>query len=329
MSMHLLEKLKTVFVAEETTPGTAEPDTALEAMMVHNFQYAPEFEQIEQNIQMGILGIPNYFKGVRRPIFTFNTYVRGSGNLAASAAPQESPFYKAAGMLETIDTGTSGTYTFTSDKSNWSWLTMQFFYGDSGTDDYCITATGVLLTGILRVEPGQPVVIEWRAEGIFGSIDTADRWYEVTGAHAINRTTLTSPTPPVAMNGSCIQIDSQDMVSNRFEIDFANEISARRNIGCPVHGHEIPYITGRMPRGTLQCEIPNPDTEFDMEGAISGDDTHELALHVGNVAGNQFTIAADVQFLNLSESPTDNMSGWSVEFGLVGVNDDEFSLIFT
>lgn len=329
MSMHLLEKLKTVFVAEETTPGTPEPATALEAMNVHNFVYAPEFEQIEQNIQMGILGIPAYFKGVRRPIFTFNTYVRGAGDISPAAPPQEAPLYKAAGMQENISTGTNVTYTFTSDKAAWKWLTMQFFYGDAGVADYAITATGVILTGVMRVASGEPVVIEWRAEGIFASIDTVDRWYEVAGAPSINRTTLTTPTPPVAIGGSCIQIDSQDMVSNSFELDFGNELSARRNIGCPAHGHEIPYITGRMPRGTLQCEIPNPDTEFDMEGAIVSQDTHELALHVGSVVGNQFTIAADVQFLNLSESPTDNMSGWRVEFGLTGVNDDEFSLIFT
>ena len=121
----MLEKLKTLFVAEETIPGTCE-ESGLAAIGVFNQVYSPEFENEVKNLNLGILGKPHYFQNCRRPIMTFSTYIRGSG-VTVDTPPQEAPFYKAAGLEETITSGVSVGYSPTSDKSLWEWLTVHFW----------------------------------------------------------------------------------------------------------------------------------------------------------------------------------------------------------
>ena len=327
MSLILLEKLKTLFVGVETIPGTCE-ETGLTAIGVFDMVYNPEFESIKQNLSLGILGVPRYFKNCRRPLFTFKSYIRGSG-ISVSTPPQEGPLYQAAGLVETISTGVSVSYTFSSIKTDWNWLSLNFFYGDAGVNDYAIYACGCLLTGVMRWEPCQPGIIEWRAEGIFREITTKKDFYEKTGAPSFVKADIVNPIPPVCQDGSCIQIDSTNFVSNSLEIDLGNVINPRPVLGCKRHGHEIPYFSDREPKGTLQMEIPDPDLEFDMQGAIIDDTVHTLSYTCGATATNKYAVAGEVQALNITESPNDGISGWSGEFGLVDEADQEFSLIFT
>lgn len=324
--MILLEKLKTLFIAEETTPGTCE-ESGLTAIGVHDLRYEPEFASTLQNMSLGILGSSRYFKNCRRPLFTFKSYIRGSG-VAVDQPPQEAPLYKAAGMLEEITSGVSVGYTFTSIKTNWEWLTMHFFYGDSGANDYLVKACGCLLTGVMRWEPCQPGIITWRAEGIFAGATKCD-FYDVIGAYAFNKTTIDEPAPPVCQDGTCLRKDSVDLVANMLEIDMGNKINPRPVLGCKIHGHNEPYFSDRVPVGSMTIEIPNPDTEADIQCPIVDDSYHTLSYSCGSVAGNQYTVAGEAQLLNLSESPNDMISGWTVNFGLVDENDQEFSLIFT
>lgn len=327
MSLILLEKLKTLFVAEETVPGTCE-ETGLTAVGVFDLQYTPEFETTAQNLTLGTLGVPRYFKNCRRPLFTFKTHIRGSGT-GVDDPPQEAPLYKAAGMVENITPATSVAYTFSSLKSDWEWLTVHFYYGDSGVNDYIIMACGCLLTGVMRWEPCQPGVIDWRCEGVFREILTAKDFYGKTTAQSFNPATIATPAAPTCQNGSCIQIDSVDLVSNMFELDMGNIINPRPVLGCKRHGHEIPYFSDRQPRGTIQCEIPDPDNEFDMQAAIIDDTIHTIAFTCGTTATNRYSVAGEAQFLNITENPNDGITGWNCEFGLVDEADQEFSLIFT
>jgi len=259
----MLEKLKTLFVAEETIPGECE-ESGLTAVGVFNQVYTPEFENEVKNMNLGILGKSYYFPNCRRPIMTFSTYIRGSG-IAADTPPQEAPFYKAAGLEEIIDTGVSVAYSPTSDKSLWEWLTVHFWYSDAG-NDYVVKACGCVLTGVLRFEPCKPGIIDWRLEGIFREITTLKDFYADGGVPGFNKTTIDNPQPPQCLGGALTIESFTPSCSNMFEIDLGNEITPRLCFG-PKHGHAIPYISDRNTTGTLQIEIPNV-ADFDVQGAI-------------------------------------------------------------
>ena len=324
----MLEKLKKVLFAIETLPGTCE-ESGLEVMGVFNAVYAPEFESTIHLLTLGNLSVPRYFPNCRRPILTFSTYIRGSGT-AVDDPPVERPLYLAAGMEETINTGVSVAYTFTSDKTLWEWLTCNFWYVDGG-NDYVVRMCGCVLTGVMRFEPCQPGIIDWRLEGIFREIAPISNKHDFYGegaSPAIVAATVDEPQPPTCMDG-CITIGSYTgMVNNLFDFDIGNTINTRPTF-CKEHGHEIPYISERISVGNIQTEILLPVTEFDIQGAIVDGDVNTISLAVGSVAGNQYTISVEAQLLNLTESPNTGISGWNVAYGAVDIQDADFSLIFT
>lgn len=322
----MLEKLKKMLFAIETVPGTCE-ESGLSVLGVFNAVYAPEFESTVHLLTLGNLSNPRYFPNCRRPIMTFSTYIRGSGT-AVDDPPVERLLYLAAGMQETINTGSSVAYTFTSDKLLWEWLTTNFWYVDAG-DDYVIRMCGCVLTGVMRFEPCQPGIIDWRLEGIFreiAPITSKHDFYADGSSPPINAATVDDPQPPTCMDG-CLTIGSVEIVSNLFDIDIGNTINTRPTF-CREHGHEIPYISRRDTVGNLQMEVPLV-AEFDIQGAIVDGDVNTVSLGVGSVAGNQYTVSVEAQFLGLTESPNDGISGWNVNYGAVDIQDQDFSLIFT
>lgn len=323
----MLEKLKKMLFAFETVPGDCE-ESGLEILGVFNAVYAPEFESEMHLLTLGNLSVPRYFPNCRRPIMTFSTYIRGSGT-AVDDPPVERLLYLAAGMEETINTGVSVAYTFTSDKNLWEWLTTNFWYVDAG-NDYVIRMCGCVLTGVMRFEPCKPGIIDWRLEGIFREIAPVTSKHDFYGegaSPAIDATAVDDPQPPTCMDG-CLTIGSFEIVSNLFDIDIGNTINTRPTF-CKEHGHEIPYISERNTVGNIQMEIQLPDTGFDVQGAIVDGSVNTVSLAVGSVAGNQYTVSVEAQLLGLSESPNVNISGWNIPYGAVDIQDQDFSLIFT
>ena len=320
-----LEKLKVLFMAEESAPGICE-ESGLTAMLVFDAKYAPEFQSEVTNYNLGVLSKSRYFANCRRPIMTFSTYIRGSGT-AVDDPPHEAMLYKAASLEEIIDTGVSVTYSFTSNKTLWKWLTTHFYYKDAGIA-YVIKCCGCIATGVIRCEPCKPARIDWRLEGIFRGVTTLKDFYDTTTVPAFDATVLNNPQPPNCMDGG-LAIDSYGVVSNMFEIDFGLELTPRPNFE-PAHGHEVPYISDRNTTGTLQMEIPaDLATELDVQGSIIDEDVRTFYLHVGAVPNNQYTILLDAQIINLTESPNGNIGGWSLSLGATSEDDTDFSLIFT
>lgn len=321
-----LEKLKKMLFAIETIPGTCE-ESGLSIMGVFNPVYAPEFNNTVHLLTLGNLSNPRYFPNCRRPIMTFSTYIRGSGT-AVDDPPVERLLYLAAGMQETINTGSSVAYTFTSDKDLWAWLTTHFWYVNGGLD-YVVKMCGCVLTGVMRFEPCMPGIIDWRLEGVFreiAPITSRKDFYADDTSPTINAATVDEPQPPQCMDG-CLTIGSAELVSNLFDIDIGNTINTRPTF-CKEHGFEIPYISKRDTIGNVQMEIPRVSA-FDVQGAIIDADVNTISLAVGSVVGNQYTVNVEAQLLGLTESPNDGISGWNVNYGAVDIQDQDFSLIFT
>jgi hypothetical protein len=323
--MVYLKKLGIVGFNPEVTPGVYD-DSGMSYLPVFDAVYAPEFENEEQNLNLGTLGTTRYLLNCRRPIITFNTYLRGSGGVSGGMPPMEGILYKAAAMEEDIGSDYVG-YKFTSDKSVWEWLSCDFWYVDGG-NDYYIRMCGGMLNGSMKMSACKPVVINWTYAGKFDPGHSITDFYGDGTKPSFNKALITNPQAPQCLaTGGTLLIDSFQPIFNDLTIDFGLAVTPRPTCN-ERHGHDIPYISDRKTTGSITMELPTVAT-FDIQGAIVNRTVHTITFTIGTVPGNTITLAMEVQFLGISESNNNGIVMHTVNFGLVDDDDQDFSMIFT
>ncbi len=257
----LLSRKRVVQVKVETTKGTEET-TGLSDLLCFDPKLESAAEWIERKGTSKFLGhmTPGMFSE-ELGVFSCSAELRGNGSNAMDAAI--SALLQACGLVNTSETYTP-TSTISSQKTATirSYLdgTLKVLYGAAGT---------CKISG----EWGQRVMLELEMAGMFKA-----------PADAALPTYSPGTTTPPLMGSGAVTLASNAFKFNKFELDFANQVTYR-----PGADHYC--IADRDPTFSFDPEW-DKIAGYDFDGIRQALTTAALSLAIGSGAGKAITITA-------------------------------------
>lgn len=306
----LFFKRKVVLFKGETTPGTdATPTVGANAILVRNFRISPlEQEGEDRELEVNYVGHQGRIIAGAPVRFSFDVEMAGAG--AAGSAPGYGPLFKACGMSETINAGTSVVYAPTNPGGETSG-TMYFYMGGRLHKAlYCVGDVECVL------QRGKIPFLSFSFTGIYVTVtDTA-----------LPTPTLSAFQKPLAVtNVNTTPLTLHGFAGKFAELRFkaGNEIAYRNLVGS-----ESVRLVDRKSTGSVKLEdelVATKDWWTTMRSATLG----ALACTHGTAAGNKVVLAApNVQLVepNLDQEEQLAMLSMNMLLQPSSAGNDEWSI---
>jgi hypothetical protein len=308
----MLVKKSVILAKAETTFGTdPTPTEAANSIIVSDAEIKANISPVERNVHWAYLGQIPSLKGEQSAEISFKVHVYGSGSIAL--APRIGALLKACGLAETIQSGTSVTYTTTSSSISsvtiWLWK-----------DGRKHVMNGARGTMKLIYDAGQFLTAEFTFQGTY-----------VAPTVVANPTCTyesTAKTPPVCLSSNFTYNSKTTLITKSVELDLGNTLAKKVSLSAAtgITGFEI---TERKPMVTIdpECQVETSYT-FRTEQLTS---TKALSVVATRAAGNIITL--NVPYYNITKIEYADREGILVE-KITGEcadssGDDGLTLVFT
>lgn len=307
----MLTKRELIALKVEGTYNTdSVPAAATDALLVSNVQASNEGARMVErsNIRASLGSEKPIFAGTLKKI-TFDAEVKGSGT--AGTAPEIGSALRACGFGETVVASTSVSYSPVSASIE----SASIYYWQDGA---------------LRKITGARGTVSISAEA--GGIGKAS--FEFIGHDAgIADVALPSAsydaTVPVPLIGANFDVGGYAAIISAVSFDVANGLVTPSDISSD-DGYGQVFISERKPSGSIDPEMSLPGTkDFEIDWK-AGTELTLTTGDIGSVAGNKWSLTANIAYTEISEGERDGIRTNELSFVAVEVTtDDEVSILFT
>ena len=239
----MLTRRRVIAAKVESVEGTMEVITVTEAgILAIDPKFDIDFKSYERNnIKMNTLSNLVPLMGQRSVKVSFKAELKGAGvAYSASIKPALSPYLRACGMTEVIDTTASAEKaTYTPASTGIPALTIWVY-----EDGMIKKARGCRGTVKISGKVGEPIFAEFSFDGVFDSV--------VDGA--MISPTFEATVPPILM-GTTLSLDAvTTMVAESFGIDLGNSLQMRGSMSA-ADGYLSCLLTDRKPTFNIDPEM--------------------------------------------------------------------------
>lgn len=298
---------------EESVGVDASPAFDADALPVFELDLRVKGDVVAREVLRPTLGPLPFLRGARWAELSFRTELKGTGSPGVLPARGfEGALFRACGMSEEVNAGTSVVYTPVSTGIE----SASFRVVREGLIHSIFGARG---TFRILLEAGKPPAVAWK---FYGLTTTPEDGATGTPVYASIR-------PPLVLAAG-LSIGGYAPVAEKIEIDWNARISERRsmNAAAGLAGFEI---VSREPRGSFDPEaVLEAEHPFWTTWEAAG----TLALAVGPLgsdAGNRVAIAAPgLQYREITAADRRGALAYTVPFGLAAdAGDDELTVTFS
>lgn len=311
--MSMFVKKSILLAKAETTFGTdPTPAEALDSLVVADLEIKETLAPVERNVHWAYLGQIPSLGGERYAEVSFKLDLYGSG--AINVAPRVGALLKACGLAETVQSGTSVTYTPTS--SNISSCTLYIW-----KDGRRHVVSGCRGTGKLTYDAGKFATMEFTMNGTYN--------LPTVVANPTCTFESTAKKPPVCLSSNFTYNSKTTLITKSVELDFGNTLAKKVSLSAAsgITGFEI---TERKPMVTIDPEA-QVETSYFFRSDWLGAATRALSVVATRAAGNIITL--NVPYYNMTKIEYADREGILVE-KITGEatdssGDDCFTLVFS
>ena len=290
--MSMLVKKSVVLVKAETTFGTdPTPTEALNSIIVADAEIKENIEPVERNVHWAYLGVIPSLKGMQTAEISFKVDLYGSGSI--NVAPRVGALLKACGLAETIQSGTSVTYTPTS--SSIGSCTIWFW-----KDGRKYVVNGCRGNMKLTYDAGKFATAEFTMQGAYTAPTVV--------ANPTCTYESTAKLPPVCLSSTFTYNSKTTLITKSVELDLGNTLAKKVSLSAAsgVTGFEI---TERKPSVIIdpECQVETSYT-FRTDQLTT---TRALSVVATRAAGNIITL--NVPYFNLAKIEYADREGILIE----------------
>jgi hypothetical protein len=288
----MLVKKSVVLVKAETTFGTdPTPTEALNSIIVADAEIKENIEPVERNVHWAYLGVIPSLKGMQTAEISFKVDLYGSGSI--NVAPRVGALLKACGLAETIQSGTSVTYTPTS--SSIGSCTIWFW-----KDGRKYVVNGCRGNMKLTYDAGKFATAEFTMQGAYTAPTVV--------ANPTCTYESTAKLPPVCLSSTFTYNSKTTLITKSVELDLGNTLAKKVSLSAAsgVTGFEI---TERKPSVIIdpECQVETSYT-FRTDQLTT---TRALSVVATRAAGNIITL--NVPYFNLAKIEYADREGILIE----------------
>lgn len=296
--MPVLKRLRTLAVAAETTPGTAESLSASNgAFNAYNIMAQAEVD-VEQREGQGSFDYLSGVPGARAGSLSFSTDLWWDGTVTMPS--WASVLLPACGVVES-----SQVYTPRSEApgSNVKTATIACYLGPDGASNGPVkTLAGAVGNFRIIMPTGRMITIEWEFRGV---------WQAVSDAALIAPTYPTDA--PLRFASATLQYDSVDLCVENVTFDAGNQIKL---LECPdtAAGFSYGLIVNREPRITANPEATRVAAD-DPYGDWLASSEASFAVTLDGPSNSTVVLTAPkAQIINVQESDRDRVVTDEIEW---------------
>lgn len=240
MTYQLAGARSPVFATKGNTYGTSSTPTEAAAIISYGIGIADTGEEVEvqqADMKPGRIVLPHVYNRGRD--FTFSTYLNGSGTLGTP--PGYNILFRACGMAQTIQAGTSVTLSLMDPQNTQEWVDLAGFEGRTRKE-----APGSRGTWTLNMTSGQFPTVEWAFQGLYADPT------QPTLPSAPTFTAQSSPTLVDSIGTPTFTLGGYSARVSAFTLSIGNVISGSDEGG----GFKDRLITGRAITAEITIRAP-------------------------------------------------------------------------
>ena len=311
--MSLLYRKKLLLAKTEVTYGVdPTPTGALNAILTRNLQITPiQADMLDRNLDRAALGNDISLHNGVHVACQFEVELAGSGT--AGTAPAWAPLLLACGFSETVVATTSVTYAPIST----AFPSVTLYYN---IDGQLHIITGAMGTVSFTISPSDGIPsMSFQFTGLYNAPSSV-------AAPVVDVSAFIQPLPVNDTNTTTLTLDGQNLITESFSLDIANDVQYRNVIGA-----EKVLIVDRAPKGSITFEAPTLSSKNWFTKAVQNG-TSAFSLIHGLTAGNIFTFTAPAVQLtepNYSESQGIANIDASLNFIPTSAGNDEVVIAIT
>ena len=310
--MALLTRKRVILIEAESSYGTDPGMASSTVVLVTDLSITPQSSDVvNRDVVRPYLGASEQLLANTSVEVTFSVELAGSG--AAGTAPRYGDALKAAGMSETIASGTSVTYAPVS--SSFSSISIHY-----NTDGVRHIVTGCRGSFVINANVGEIPSIDFTFTGIYNAPTDAALPTILYGNQA---------TPLIFKNGntSGFQLLGFSGSLMNLSMDVGNSLVYRELVG----GTKEVLITDRAATGSVTIEAPTLAQKDYFAAALTDTTLGNLQFLHGTTTGNKVQlISSKVDIGDVAYGEADGVAMLEIPYTLVpSAANNELSLIFT
>lgn len=310
--MSMLVKKSVLLVKAETTFGTdPTPTEALNSIIVADAEIKENINPVSRNVHWAYLGEIPSLSGEKFCELSFKVDLYGSGSV--NTAPRVGALLVACGLAQTIQSGTSITYTPTS--SSIGSCTIYFW-----KDGRKYIISGCRGDMKLTYDAGQFVTAEFTMKGVYAAPTVV--------ANPTCTYESTAKLPPICLSSNFTYNAKTTLVTKSVELALNNTLAKKQSLSAStgITGFEI---TGRAP-----TVIIDPECQLETSYTFRTDQlttTKAVTVVASRATGNIITL--NIPYFNITKIDYADREGILVEKiegqAADSSGDDGLTLVFS
>lgn len=296
-----------ILAALESAYRTDAAPAAADGLVATNVSFTPlEGDEVRRDLMLPYLGQQGVVLAGIHARMEFDIEIAGAGT--AGSVPKYGAILRACGLAETVQAGTSVTYSIVEDGVE----SASIYFVSDGVQHVLL---GARASVSLDFTPKQIPHYRVTIVGLLGTIT------DVAAMPDVTMDGWSTPLP-VSMANTTMSLHGWDSVAESLQVDLGNTLTPRFLIG-----DELVLITDRQSSGTAVVEGRSLATVDWFAKALSRE-RGALSLVHGTAAGNIVEIAAPaVEIGKLNQGQTDNIVNYSLPLSLCPVDGrDELTI---